>query len=151
MEETEIRFTLPAPQAEVYALISDLPAIGRCLAGVKAVRVVTEEESEWKVEVRAGVVAQVVTLHARINERKPPQALAFTAKGMNIELSGRAELTPLGPHQTDVWVRAAVEPQGALAPLIDLVMKRTQQRLIAESVENIRRYLERRAAERHKG
>lgn len=148
MPETEIRFTLPASQEDVYALISDLPAIGRCLAGVKAVRVLTDEDSEWKVEVRAGVVAQTVTLRARITERKPPQALAFAATGMNLELTGRAELAPLGPGQTEVHVRAAVEPRGPLAPLIDLIMKRTQERLIAESVENLKRDLERRAAER---
>lgn len=148
MPETEIRFTLPTSQEEVYNLISDLPAIGRCLAGVKAVRVLTDEESEWKVEVRAGVVAQTVTLRARITERKPPQALAFAATGMNIELSGRAELTPEGPGQTEVHVRARIEPRGPLAPLIELIMRRTQERLIAESVENLQQDLERRAAER---
>lgn len=148
MPETEIRFTLPASQEDVYALISDLPAIGRCLAGVKAVRMLTDEDSEWKVEVRAGVVAQTVTLRARITERKPPQALAFAATGMNLELSGRAELAPAGSGETEVHVRAAVEPRGPLAPLIDLIMKRTQERLIAESVENLKRDLERRAAKR---
>lgn len=141
-QRTEITFTLPASQAEAYTLISDLGAIGRCLAGVKSVTVLSDEDSEWRVEVRAGVVAQTVTLRARMLDRRPPESLAFSARGMNIELEGQATLRTSGPRETEVQVVATVQPRGPLAPLIDLVMRRTQQRLVDESVQNIKRYLE---------
>ncbi|MBI3978574.1 MAG: SRPBCC family protein [Chloroflexi bacterium] len=129
---------MPVPIGTVYEAINDVGGIGYCIAGAKEVKVLNDSESEWKLEVRAGVVAQVIKVHGWITERRFPEYLGFAGEGQHLSLAGHVGLTPLGADQTRCEVAVQAEVVGPLAPIINLVAKTTQRQLVAQSIANFR-------------
>lgn len=138
LEET---FEVPLPIGLVFKAINDVGEIGYCVAGVKQVDVLNDSESDWKIEVRAGFLAQTIKVRGRITERQFPTRLAFTGEGLNVSLSGDIGLECLDPEQTRCRIAIRSEAAGPLAPLVNLVAKTAQQRLVAESILNFRKKL----------
>jgi carbon monoxide dehydrogenase subunit G len=50
-------FDVACPIGRVYEEINNIAEIGYCIAGVKEVTVISEDESDWRIEARAGFMA----------------------------------------------------------------------------------------------
>ncbi len=143
MLEVVEEFNVASPIDAVYSAICNVGEIGYALAGVKSVEVLNDDESLWKIEVRAGIMARTLTLNGRIVEREPPNRIAFAAVGPNLSLAGSLSLTRVDAGMTHCMAQARSEVTGRLAPLINLVAKTTQKQLIAETIANFRKLLAR--------
>ena len=84
MISIEEEFSVDRPIAVVFDSIGNVGEIGYVVAGVEDVKVVSEEESIWRVQVKAGILAQTLTLHGTILSRRRPNYLEFRAIGRNV-------------------------------------------------------------------
>lgn len=134
----EEQFEVPCSIEQTYDELNDVGGIGYCIAGVQEVKVISETESQWKIEQRFGFMARTFKLNARITERRPPEKIAFAAHGQDVALSGNVVLKTLGPHQTSCEVVIEADVTGPMAPLVDMMAKGPQDQLIRQTIENIR-------------
>lgn len=140
MRVEEQFYVLAAPEL-MFRELNDVGGIGQCIAGVKRVEVLSDDESRWKLEVRAGFVAMNVELDARITERRPHDLLRFVASGQDVEIDGRVDLAANGSG-TNCRVLIDATIGGALGPLAERVARGPQEQLVATTIENIRQRLE---------
>lgn len=122
MAEAETRFVVRAPIERVWALLSDLEQVGRCVPGCRSVRVLNDLDSEWEVEAQLGPFTRLLRMRAHTTERVPPTRGAFTATGDLLELTGTLDLRPLGPEETEVVYRATARGTGPTAALAERVL-----------------------------
>jgi len=141
LHSIETNFDVALPIEDVYRAISNIGEFGYVLAGVKEVQMLDADHSVWKVEVRAGMVAQTLTLYGRVVERQPPRLLSFAADGKNVVMSGQIELATAASAQTICRVAVNAEVTGRLAPIIDLISRTLQKQMIAQTIENFRQKL----------
>ena len=146
MQRIEETFDIARPIAEVYDEINNVGEIGYAIAGVKEVRVLSDTESQWKIVAKAGFMSKTVDLRGRIVERRPPQYLGFEGDGRQVNVTGHLDLIPVGPALTRCHVLIEAQVAGALGPIADLIAKGPQQKLIRETVANLKQRLERKAA-----
>ena len=142
MIRVEEEFDVEAETTHVYRSICDVGEIGYVIAGVQQVDVIDQDRSTWKVQVKAGMIAQTLTLNGLIVTRNPPSGLTFRAEGRNVALSGLVELTAAGPALTRCRVAVESQVTGKLASLVNLVVRTTQRQLINQTIANFRRKLE---------
>lgn len=141
MPETSVTFHVRANAEEVRSFLNDLQELGKCIVGVTEVRSLGPADSLWKVEVRAGFIAQLINLKAHIEAGESPNIMSFRAEGQNLNLSGTAKLRE-EVNGTTISLKASIEPTGPLAGLVNSVLKNTQQKLIDQTVSNLRARLE---------
>lgn len=146
MQRIEETFDIARPIAEVYDEINNVGEIGYAIAGVKEVKVLSDTESQWKIVAKAGFMSKTVDLRGRIVERRPPQYLGFEGDGRQVDVKGHLDLTPIGPATTRCHVLIEAQVAGALGPIADLIAKGPQQKLIRDTVANLKQRLERKAA-----
>ena len=138
----EESFEIGVPIQRMFDEINNVERIGYCVAGVKQVTALGPDESKWKVEARAGFMARTFNLTGRIIERRPPEYIAFTGNGQDLELSGRLVLSALSPTRTRCEAVVDASVVGPLAPMVEMMAKGPQQALIRETIENLRKRLE---------
>jgi carbon monoxide dehydrogenase subunit G len=91
-------------------------------------------------------LSKTVELRGRIVERRPPQYLGFQGDGRQVKVTGHIDLTRLDPAVTRCHVLIEAQVAGALGPIADLIAKGPQQKLIRDTVANLKQRLERKAA-----
>ena len=97
MQRIEETFEIARPVDQVYAEINNVGEIGYAIAGVKEVKVISDTESQWKIEAKAGFLSKTVELRGRIVERRPPEYLGFEGDGSQVRVTGHIDLAPGGP------------------------------------------------------
>jgi carbon monoxide dehydrogenase subunit G len=137
----ETSFEIAFPIEALYREINDVGRIGYCVAGVKDVRVLTADESLWKVEARAGFMARTFNLRGKIVERRPPEYIAFVGQGQDVEVTGHLNLKALGPSLTKCEAVVEATVTGAFASVVDLMARGPQQALIQQTIDNLRNRL----------
>ena len=138
----EQAFEVGAPIDRLYAVLNDVDEIGQCIAGVKEVVAVSDTESRWKIEARAGFMARTFNLEGRVTERRSPELLAFAGRGQDIEITGHVQLDPLTPSRTRCETVIEVVVTGPFAALVDMMARGPQQALIKQTIKNLRSRLE---------
>ena len=138
----EQTFEVGAPIERLYGVLNDVDEIGQCIAGVKEVVAVSDTESRWKIEARAGFMARMFNIAGTITERRPPSYLAFRGVGQDVTISGFVELERVEARVTRCSAVVEAETSGALAPLVDLMARGPQQALIEQTIANLRRRLD---------
>ena len=113
----------------------------RAVSGVKDVKVLSDTESQWKVEARAGFMARTFDLRGTITDRRAPEYLAFAAQGQDLQIAGNLKLTQLGESLTRCTTTVDVTVTGPFAPIVDLMAKTQQQQLIRQTIGNLRKKL----------
>lgn len=141
MIRVEEEFDVASGIAHVYASICDVGEIGYVIAGAQRVEAIDENRSVWKVRVKAGMIAQTLTLSGEILSRQPPRGLTFKAEGRHVALSGRIQLTDAGQELTRCRVEVESQVTGKLASLVNLIMRTTQRQLMDQTIANFRRKL----------
>ncbi len=61
------QFELAVPIERMYSALSDIDDIGWCVAGVKQVKVLSPDDSVWKIEARAGFMARTFDIEAKMS------------------------------------------------------------------------------------
>jgi carbon monoxide dehydrogenase subunit G len=135
-------FEIAVPIDRMYREIHDIGEIGYCIAGVKDVKVISADESKWKIEARAGFMARTFNLDGQITERRPPELMAFAGKGQDIEISGHVLLSAVSASRTRCETVVEVVVTGPFATLVDLMAKGPQQALVKQTITNLRHRLE---------
>lgn len=138
----EESFDIAVPIERLYKEINDIGEIGYCIAGVKKVEVLSDTESRWTVEAKAGFMSRTFKLDGQIKERREHSYFAFAGKGQDVEVNGYLELSAKGLELTNM--KAVIEAQvtGPFATIVDLMAKGPQQQLIRETINNLRTRLE---------
>ena len=136
------QFELAVPIERMYSALSDIDDIGWCVAGVKQVKVLSPDDSVWKIEARAGFMARTFDIEAKIVERRPPEHLAFVGTGQDLMMSGHLDLRSRTPELTDCEIEVDVTVSGPFASIVDLMAKGPQQQLIRQTIANLRKKLE---------
>jgi carbon monoxide dehydrogenase subunit G len=136
------QFELAVPIERMYSAVSDIDDIGWCVAGVKQVKAITPDDSVWKIEARAGFMARTFDIKAKIVERRPPEHLAFTGQGQDLEMSGHLDLRRRDADRTECEIEVDVTVTGPFRSIVDLMAKGPQQQLIRQTIANLRKKLE---------
>jgi carbon monoxide dehydrogenase subunit G len=137
----EDEFTVSCPIDQVYKEINNIGDIGYCIAGVKDVQTLSEDESDWKIEARAGFMARTFRIRGMITERRPSELLAFAGSAPEVQIAGFVALTSLDPATTTCAVTIEIEVTGAFKSLVDQMAKRPQQQMIRQTIDNLRQRL----------
>src|SRR3954451_8775461 len=138
----EEEFTIGVPIERFYREINDIGEIGYCIAGVKKVEVVSETESKWTVEAKAGFMARTFNLDGRITERREPYYFAFSGKGQDVDVNGHLELEAVNGSATNCRAVIEAEVTGPFSTIVDLMARGPQQQLIRQTITNLRERLE---------
>ena len=136
------QFIIDASIIKVFDFFEDIDKVGRCISGVKDVREISPTDSEWRLEIRAGLFSQKMRLRAKVLRKNRPTSTSFKAEGQNIDISGIVSLTEKGDEKTAVIFNADIRPKGPLASLINLVTGSKQEQMINESVMNIQKEMQ---------
>jgi carbon monoxide dehydrogenase subunit G len=113
------QFTLEAPQAEVYAFLSDPRQVGQHLPDVR--NVVIEDADHFTVTARVGVahIKGDVVMKMAIAERRPPVSTTIAGKGTGLasvlDMITSFTLEPAGEARTVVHWQGQVTISGKLA------------------------------------
>ena len=135
-------FEIAVPIDRMYNEINDIGEIGRCVAGVKQVTVLSETDSKWKIEARAGFMARTFDLEAKITDRRAPEYLAFAGQGQDLQMSGHLDLKSVSATTTQCSIEVDVTVTGPFASIVELMAKGPQQALIKATIANMRKKLE---------
>ena len=141
MQEACQTFRIKAPTKDVFDFLQDIEKAGRCIAGVKEIKVVSPTDSEWKTTITAGIISRTMDLKVHFDQIKP-ELISFTGEGRNIKFTGSLGLKPISVNETEAVFKVVINASGPLAQLIDLMMGHIAERLAKESVENIKKVLE---------
>jgi carbon monoxide dehydrogenase subunit G len=136
------RFEVECARDRVYQELNDVGGIGSCVAGVREIQLVNDDESRWRIEQSLGFMSRTFKLDARIVDRRPPERIAFAATGMDVQINGHVELQAVTPTVTGCDVVIEIDVAGPLAPVVDMLARGPQQQLIAETLGNMRARLE---------
>lgn|GEM_PF-3415 len=135
-------FEVNCPIDKAYREINNIAEIGYCIAGVREVKTISEDESEWKIEARAGFLSRTFRIQGTITERRPPNGLSFIGSAQEAEVSGDIVLSAIDEARTRCSATVDFEVSGAFAPLVDQMAKGPMQRMIRETINNLRERLE---------
>lgn len=138
----EDEFDVVCPIGRMYSEINNIGEIGYCIAGVKEIRAISDDESEWKVEARAGVMARTFRIRGLITERRPPEGISFTGHAPEVQVAGSVRLSAVDETTTRCAVSIEFEVIGAFKSLVDQMARGPQQRMIRETIANLRDRLE---------
>jgi carbon monoxide dehydrogenase subunit G len=138
----EEHFDVAQDPAIVYREINDVAGIGKCIAGVQQIEILSEDESRWTVEVSAGFMAMTMDFDARIVERVEPERVGFAAEGQNVALTGHVAIAANATGGSDCAVVIDATPRGPLAPLMDQMGRGVQEQLARKTIANVRARLQ---------
>jgi uncharacterized protein len=131
-------FDVACPIGRMYSEINNIGEIGYCIAGVKEIRTISDDESEWTIEARAGIMARTFRIRGLITERRPPEGITFTGRAPEVKIAGSVRLSAVDETTTRCAVSVEFEVIGAFKPLVDQMAKGPQQRMIRETIANLR-------------
>lgn len=126
----------------MYDALRNVGEIGKCIAGVRDVVLISDLESKWKVEVRAGAIFRTLDLVGRIRETQAPTYIAFAGQGQDVQIDGHVRLSELDPSRTNCQVVITAKVTGAFASLADLMAQGPQRQMINQTIQNLRRLME---------
>jgi carbon monoxide dehydrogenase subunit G len=142
MAEAVTRFVVRAPIERVWALLSDMEQVGRCVPGCRAVRVINDLDSEWTVEAQLGPFRRTLQMRAHTTERIPPVRGAFVAEGEDLVTTGSLDLRALDDGQTEVVYRATATARGPVSGLVEKLIASQLPRQGEAFARNVKARLE---------
>jgi carbon monoxide dehydrogenase subunit G len=133
---------IAAPLADLWALVDDLEALGRCIPGVTAVRVTGPNSFEADAHQRVGPIGLTFALVVRLVELAPPARAVVEIEGVDRRLAARVrqrqEMTfePEGDG-TRARIEAQVQVGGRLATFGQRVIEAKARELAEGMITNI--------------
>jgi carbon monoxide dehydrogenase subunit G len=137
------RTTIDAPIEHVWAFVTDIPAVSRCVPGVEAFERVDDETFEGALKVKVGPVT--VRLQGRITvaatdaeARTSRLEVQATERRINSSVSAMTTLTlvEISATRTDLLIHTEASILGKLGEFGQSVMRRKADQLVAEFARN---------------
>jgi carbon monoxide dehydrogenase subunit G len=137
------RTTIDAPIEHVWAFVTDIPAVSRCVPGVEAFERVDDETFEGALKVKVGPVT--VRLQGRITvaatdaeARTSRLEVQATERRINSSVSAMTTLTlvEISATSTDLLIHTEASTLGKLGEFGQSVMRRKADQLVAEFARN---------------
>jgi uncharacterized protein len=142
MPEGTVSFEVRATPERVWAFLSDMREVGRCVPGVEGVEVLDDRRARWSLRVKVGPVAQTMQITTETLEQVPLRHGKFRGEAELLEIIGTIDLAPAG-HRTKVVYTMTVTAKGPLARIMENIIRSQLQAQTEEFALNVRRALER--------
>jgi carbon monoxide dehydrogenase subunit G len=139
------QITVPAPRAEVWSFLMDIPRVGKCIPGVEKVEPVGDNRYQGTVKQRVGPIG--VTLEGTmtiVEADEQAGRAAMTAEGADKRIGGavRAKMTmsvrELSPSETELTVDTDANILGRLGEFGGAVIKKKADQTMDQFAKNIR-------------
>lgn len=131
--------TIAAPQAEVWAYLSDVNKVAVCAPGFQSLEPVGPEHWKAQVAVSVGLVKAKFQCDLTRPEMREPDLMVVKARGKApgsaVELEGNIQLSTKVEGQTQMDWRAHVVMSGTLASIGARLMSSTAEKLTAQFFE----------------
>lgn len=141
--EIDKTLALPAPPAQVWALLLDPAAMAQCVPGMQSVEVVSPDEYTAVMQVKVAFVSARFTLRTRIVERREPAYLRTEGTGEDAAVASALRQTsemfldPGPDGGTTLRLRVQVDVVGRIASFGLAAMKTKADRLWDEFGVNL--------------
>ena len=143
-------FTVKAPVAKAWELLSDMEKFGLCIPGCKEVKKVSETEFDWVLQAKILRTSRTIVARTRSTEMDPPVRAAFLGEGelherfsrFKMTLSGTMELQPVSDSETKIKFAGNVHASGMGGFIINKIASGQMQGLLREFEDNIKAELE---------
>jgi carbon monoxide dehydrogenase subunit G len=142
--EKEVR--IAAPVERVWALVSDIEGLGRCIPGLEQLHMTDERHFESVVRMRVGPIGARFQLTSTLEEIEPPRWLVMETDGVDRSIAGRVrqrnsfELLPDG-EQTLVRITSDIQISGRFATFGQRIIAARADQFVDEVVANVDRLL----------
>jgi carbon monoxide dehydrogenase subunit G len=148
MPEGKHDIIIDVPIEQVWDFVKDMDNWAPLLPGYISHEKLNEKQSNWTFKETVGVLKKKISLQVTIKEWIEPTRVTFDLKGINENLTGdgyfNAEI--LGQNQTKMTGYLEMTAEGALAPVMNAVMKSSLPKSGQELTEAIAKKLEQRKA-----
>jgi carbon monoxide dehydrogenase subunit G len=123
----------------VWDCVSDLEKWAALVPGYMEHTLISEEESEWKFKVDAGLIKKKIHAKVEIKEWVKPNKVTFTLTGLNEKFSGRGsfEASRMSMHETLVRGRLSIRPDSSMGKLITPMIERIVPEMTRELTNNV--------------
>ncbi len=138
------KITVPAPRAEVWSFLLDIPRVGKCIRGVERVEPLGDNKYKGIVKQRVGPIG--VTLEGTMTVVEADEQAgraAMTAEGSDKRIGGavRAKMTmsvkELSPSQTELTVDTDANIGGRLGEFGGAVIKKKADQTMEQFAKNV--------------
>jgi carbon monoxide dehydrogenase subunit G len=140
----ENRLTVPASIDEAWALLMDVPAVGRCVPGLEPLESLGEDKYKGRMTVKVGAIRVTLAGDIHVVERDSAQRLArLEARGSDKRVGGAVHakvdlrLRELLPRQVEMTVTTDAAVMGKLGELGQAVMTRKADQVMKEFAQNL--------------
>lgn len=117
--------TMEIPIEEVWHFVKDMDNWAPLLPGYISHEKLSEQQSNWTFKETVGILKKKISLQVTIKEWIEPTRVIFDLKGINENLTGNGyfKAEPLGSNKTKMIGYLEMTAEGALAPVMNAVMK----------------------------
>jgi carbon monoxide dehydrogenase subunit G len=141
MPEGNVTFDVRVPVDTAWAFLSDMQKVGSCVPGVEDIQILDDKRATWSLKVKIGPLSQRIQMATETLEQVPPSRARFRGVADNMEMMGTIELAPAG-DSTRITYTMAATAKGALARIIDNMMKSRLKQQSDEFAANVKKALE---------
>lgn len=141
--EIDKTLKLPAPPAQVWALLLDPQAMGACVPGMQSIEVISPDEYAAQMQVKISFISARFQLRTRIVERREPHYLKAEGTGEDASVASSLKQTtemhlePAADGGTELRLKVKVDLLGRMGSFGLSVMKTKADRLWDEFGANI--------------
>lgn len=148
MPEGKHDIIIDVPIEQVWDFVKDMDNWAPLLPGYISHEKLNEKQSNWTFKETVGVLKKKISLQVTIKEWTEPTRVTFDLKGINENLTGNGYFNAenLGQNQTKMTGYLEMTAEGALAPVMNAVMKSSLPKSGQELTEAIAKKLEQRKA-----
>jgi carbon monoxide dehydrogenase subunit G len=142
MPEGEVVFPVNAPILRTWDLLSNMEKVAACTPNVESVQVLSETKSEWTLKVKMGPISRKIKLLNETLSSNPPTHAEFKGEGENVTMRGSIDLREVSSDATEVKYKVFAKGSGALAAILDNVIKSQMQSNMDEFRKRVKEKLE---------
>ncbi len=148
----EKRLRLTAPADEVWSLVNEIDALGRCIPGLEELVILDDRHFDSIVRLRLGPISARFHLSTSFEVIEPPTRVVLVTEGIDRGIAGRVrqrqtyELAPDG-DETEVSITSEIQISGRFATFGQRVIAARADAFADEVAVNVARLLEERRAQ----
>lgn len=146
MPEGKHDIVIDVPIEKVWDFVKDMDNWAPLLPGYISHEKLNEKQSNWTFKETVGVLKKKISLQVSIREWIEPTRVTFDLKGINENLTGNGYFNAeaLGKNRTKMTGYLEMTAEGALAPVMNAVMKTSLPKSGQELTTSIAQKLEER-------
>ncbi|WNF25020.1 SRPBCC family protein [Mesobacillus jeotgali] len=125
MPEGKHEIVIDVPIEQVWDFVKDMDNWAPLLPGYISHEKLNEKQSNWTFKETVGVLKKKISLQVSIKEWIEPTRVTFDLKGINENMTGNGYFNAeaLDKNRTKMTGYLAMTAEGALAPVMNAVMK----------------------------